>query len=303
MKNKFYLADKKVLKNIGKDFIDTKDIFAVTDNKEEMQAKVADYLYHNYPKISTPLNLEDIYQAISSVVILEQREDLQPMSPIVHPIEWYFIQTAGLSVNSAIALGKLDCREVIAAYDKGIYGHGECLRQLCSLSILPDSEDVNMNEYCFLGGSFEERLQTYCNYLMEKHPADDVIIGEIEVKNDEIIVEADALDEAYIKWEFIEEQSDTITDYSGVIRFKRKVQNTLKNYYFTFGNNLQFPYQDEYLIVKADNPYQAINLFRACYPDRIEGIMNCSFFRTEEEWQSFEKEPVEIIELKRTFKK
>ena len=296
MKKKFYLVDKTALKNIGKSLIETKDIIAVANTQEEMNSKAAEYLESNYEEILSPSKIEDIYQAISAVAILEQREELQPTSPIVHPIEWYYIQTTKVPKEKAMLQGSLKRQEVMSNYSNAN------LSQLNSIMVSPEEKELIITEYCFLGGAFEERLQNYCNDLSRKNPDNNIISGEIEVKNDEIIADNDNVSEEYVEWEYIEDQNDNISDYNGFVRFKRKVQKTLKNYYFTFGNNPQFPYHDKYLIVKAYNAYQATELFRACYPDRIEGIINCAFIYSEEEWQPSDKNPVEIIELKRTFK-
>jgi hypothetical protein len=59
----------------------------------------------------------------------------------------------------------------------------------------------------------------------------------------------------------------------------------LKKYYFTFGSNEQFPFQNTYLIVMADSLEEAIQMFRDQHPDVHENTVNCSFWYTEEEWE------------------
>lgn len=61
----------------------------------------------------------------------------------------------------------------------------------------------------------------------------------------------------------------------------------LKNYYFTFGTSSQFPYHGGYLIVKAHNYDEVVEKYRAKYPDKNEGIINCAFIYTEEEWLEY----------------
>lgn len=58
-------------------------------------------------------------------------------------------------------------------------------------------------------------------------------------------------------------------------------RNLPKKYYFTFGNNEKFPYQDGYLIVIASDIKEAWKKFRAKYPDKSPGILNCSDYYTE----------------------
>lgn len=76
-----------------------------------------------------------------------------------------------------------------------------------------------------------------------------------------------------------------------------------KNFYFTFGSDTAFPYQNGYLIVKAEGLRQAQVKFKKKYPNR-EGScwLNCAFYYTEEMWNNetskyYEsEEPFEVIE-------
>lgn len=63
-----------------------------------------------------------------------------------------------------------------------------------------------------------------------------------------------------------------------------KLIDSSKKYYFTFGTAEQFPYQCGYLIVCADSKSEAVEKYRAKYPDIDEGIINCSFIYSQEEW-------------------
>jgi hypothetical protein len=60
----------------------------------------------------------------------------------------------------------------------------------------------------------------------------------------------------------------------------------IKNYYFTFGTDEQFPYPSRYMVVQAENHNQAIQLFRVRHPDRPghEGIYNASDSYDETYW-------------------
>ncbi len=77
-----------------------------------------------------------------------------------------------------------------------------------------------------------------------------------------------------------------------------------QNYYFTFGSDPLFPYQNTYLIVKAKSKSEAIGKFRARHKDRQEGtnIFNAAFCYSSEEWEKSENPqyyrngPAEIIE-------
>lgn len=60
----------------------------------------------------------------------------------------------------------------------------------------------------------------------------------------------------------------------------------MNKYYFTFGSHSFFPYQNGYVIVKADTLSKAIEKFRSRFPDRHLNTVNCSFWYTEEEWRN-----------------
>lgn len=57
-------------------------------------------------------------------------------------------------------------------------------------------------------------------------------------------------------------------------------------YFFTFGSSDEFPFNNGYLIVKAENIRQAVLLFRAYFPDRTDGVINCSDYYTETYWEN-----------------
>jgi len=73
-----------------------------------------------------------------------------------------------------------------------------------------------------------------------------------------------------------------------------------KKFYFTFGSDPGFPYQNTFMIVMADTEKDAVEKFRAKYPDRHKGIANCAFWYSEELWHRSRNEaeygqPAEII--------
>lgn len=55
-------------------------------------------------------------------------------------------------------------------------------------------------------------------------------------------------------------------------------------FYFTFGSDPGFPFQNTYIIVLAESEKAAVERFRAEYPDRHKGIVNCAFWYSEERW-------------------
>lgn len=75
----------------------------------------------------------------------------------------------------------------------------------------------------------------------------------------------------------------------------------MEKFYFTFGSDPGFPYQDTYLVVYAKNLEEAIEKFRKKHPDRHTNCLNCAFFYTEEEWEGSENQkfypeiPAEVI--------
>lgn len=58
-----------------------------------------------------------------------------------------------------------------------------------------------------------------------------------------------------------------------------------ETFYFTFGSDEHFPHQNGWVEVKADDCTAAIAKFRAAYPDRHKGIVNCSFFYDSKQWE------------------
>ena len=59
----------------------------------------------------------------------------------------------------------------------------------------------------------------------------------------------------------------------------------MKNYYFTFGSDRGFPYQNTYIIVRENSMPEAIEKFRKRFPDRHKDTINCAFWYTEDKWR------------------
>lgn len=56
--------------------------------------------------------------------------------------------------------------------------------------------------------------------------------------------------------------------------------------FYTFGSDEHFPFQGGWVEVTAGSMKQAHALFRACYPDRVPGILNCSDYYTEQQFNT-----------------
>ena len=58
----------------------------------------------------------------------------------------------------------------------------------------------------------------------------------------------------------------------------------MNRFFYTFGSSLDFPYQCGWVEVRAGSWQEAHCKFRARFPDRHEGTLNCSFFYDEGQW-------------------
>ena len=58
----------------------------------------------------------------------------------------------------------------------------------------------------------------------------------------------------------------------------------MKKFYFVFGSDPEFPYQNGWVEVHADDLKGAIAKFRTRIPDRQNGQLNCAFWYDEAEW-------------------
>lgn len=59
----------------------------------------------------------------------------------------------------------------------------------------------------------------------------------------------------------------------------------IKHYFFTFGSDERYPYQGGYVEIAAPSIQAACTIFRAYYPDRVDGILNCSDYYTAAEFE------------------
>ncbi len=56
--------------------------------------------------------------------------------------------------------------------------------------------------------------------------------------------------------------------------------------FYTFGSDERFPFQGGWIEVEARNIRQAHAIFRAHYPDRTQGVLNCSDYYDEQQFIS-----------------
>ena len=73
-------------------------------------------------------------------------------------------------------------------------------------------------------------------------------------------------------------------------------------FYFIFGDNMDFPYKNTYLIVIADCKGEAMTKFQKKYPNKHKECLNYEAVYNEKQWEGsviqmyYPGEPVEIIE-------
>lgn len=69
-------------------------------------------------------------------------------------------------------------------------------------------------------------------------------------------------------------------------------------FYFTYGTDPGYPFEGGYTLIFADNVKEAIKLFRKRHPDRHEGVVNCAFIYTADEFEeAFKKTTIECREV------
>lgn len=56
-------------------------------------------------------------------------------------------------------------------------------------------------------------------------------------------------------------------------------------YYFTYGIDEGYPYKGGWTEVRAPSRGAATTLFRVYHPDRSEGLLNCAWVYTQEEFE------------------
>ena len=64
----------------------------------------------------------------------------------------------------------------------------------------------------------------------------------------------------------------------------------MHKYFYTFGSDPKFPYQCGWVEVHANSWEEAHQKFRARFPDRHKGTLNCAFFYGEDRWAEMNPE-------------
>lgn len=66
----------------------------------------------------------------------------------------------------------------------------------------------------------------------------------------------------------------------------------MNSYFYTFGSDPGFPYQNGWVEIHAASREEADRKFRARFSDRLghEGIMNCAFRYDEKRWAEMDPE-------------
>lgn len=66
----------------------------------------------------------------------------------------------------------------------------------------------------------------------------------------------------------------------------------MNKYFYTFGSDPKFPYQNGWVEIHADSWEKAHEKFRAKFPDRHQNTLNCAFFYDEKRWAEMNPEQI-----------
>lgn len=115
-------------------------------------------------------------------------------------------------------------------------------------------------------------------------------------------IEIDEGDEEYLAKQFLDNHDCNVADNDQWISILKNYEEEKHNkFYFTFGSDPGFPYQNTYLIVEAVIESSAIRKFRKRFPDRHENTFNAAFCYSQEKWERYGCEkhypdgPAEVI--------
>jgi len=65
----------------------------------------------------------------------------------------------------------------------------------------------------------------------------------------------------------------------------------MNKYYYTFGSDKMFPFQNGWIVIKADSWKSAHEIFMKHFPCRNGGnTLNCAFFYDEKQWENLHTE-------------
>jgi len=88
--------------------------------------------------------------------------------------------------------------------------------------------------------------------------------------------------------EAISQELNWLSD-SGITVKEWSFEKDLQPFYFTFGTSETQPYMRGWLEIFAEGKNQAIEIFRSRYPDRIPGLINCSFIYDKEAFANIQQ--------------
>lgn len=64
----------------------------------------------------------------------------------------------------------------------------------------------------------------------------------------------------------------------------------MQKFYYSFGSDPQFPFQNGWIIIEAPDIRTAHEIFIKHFPCRRDNILNCSFYYTEKQWAAMDVE-------------
>lgn len=64
----------------------------------------------------------------------------------------------------------------------------------------------------------------------------------------------------------------------------------MKKFYYSFGTDAGFPFKNGWIIMYANTRQEADRKFHTLFPDRNEGVLNCSFVYNEARWTEMDPE-------------
>lgn len=108
----------------------------------------------------------------------------------------------------------------------------------------------------------------------------------------EIDVDAELDAERFLNWEYRGIKSYVYPDSTPekVYGGEADTAQGQNRYFYTFGSDSGFPYQNGWVEVHADSWEEADQKFRARFPDRHIGILNCAFSYSAERWAEMDPE-------------
>lgn len=69
-----------------------------------------------------------------------------------------------------------------------------------------------------------------------------------------------------------------------------KILDCRVNFYYTFGSAEFYPFQNGWVVVKADSRGEADRIFKDHFPCRTPNVLNCAFVYSEHQWREMDPE-------------